>query len=57
MSEDKNVGDGIIAFRSVLEMTREVFGEERMTEPIICKALEVAGRAMNAAMWKGDGDA
>ena len=43
---DPTVIDGIVAYRKTLESTRDVFGDENMSEAVICKAIEAASYGM-----------
>lgn len=45
---DQAVIDATIAFRRVLEYVRDVFGEDEMTESVICAAIE----AGSYCMWR-----
>ena len=40
--DDQRVVDGVNAFTRMLESTRDVFGEDSMTESVICAAIEAA---------------
>ncbi len=44
--EDVAVKDGLLAYKSILESTKSVFGEEKMTEAVICRAIEAASYGM-----------
>ena len=37
---DESITNGVNAFTLILESVRDVFGEENMTEAVICKAIE-----------------
>lgn len=37
---DHDLKDAVACFNSTLTITKEVFGEEKMTEAVICKAIE-----------------
>lgn len=43
---DKPTRNGLAAYRTMLEATRDVFGESQMTEAVICKAIEAASYGM-----------
>lgn len=43
---DEAVRNGLAAYRTMLESTLEVFGEERMTGEVVCKAIEAASYGM-----------
>lgn len=43
---DPSVIDGLLAYRKMLEITCDVFGEESMTEEVICKTIEAASYGM-----------
>ena len=40
--EDGAVLDSVLAYGCMLEMTKEVFGEENLTEAVMVKAIEAA---------------
>lgn len=46
--QDEHTRNGIAAYREVLHATRDVFGDEAMTEAVICKAIE----AGSYGMWR-----
>ena len=39
---DRNIIDCVNAFKMMLEVTQDIFGPSKMTEPVICKAIEAA---------------
>jgi hypothetical protein len=43
---DKSTIDGILTYRKMLEATVDVFGAEKMTDEVICKAVESASYGM-----------
>lgn len=43
---DSDTIDGLIAYERVLRSVKDVFGEEKMTEEVICKAIEAASYGM-----------
>ena len=43
---DKSTIDGILAYENMLKATVDVFGPEKMTEEVICKAIESASYGM-----------
>lgn len=43
---DNGIIDGLIAYQRMLEATRDAFGEEAMTEAVVCKAVEAASYGM-----------
>lgn len=42
----EQVKDGVLAFRKVLEAVRETFGEDRMSDAVMCAAIEAASYGM-----------
>ena len=56
--EDRNLKDGLVVYGRMLATTREVFGEDNMTEQVICKAIEAASYGMwRSVMGPKDGSA
>ena len=43
---DNDVIDGLIAYKRMLEATRDTFGADNMTEAVMCKAIEAASYGM-----------
>ena len=43
---NESVKDGVIAYKRMLESTRDVFGADAMTEEVVCKAIEAASYGM-----------
>lgn len=43
---DKSMIDGVLAYEKMLKATVDVFGTEKMTEEVICKAIESASHGM-----------
>lgn len=41
--DDKPTRMGVLAYREILRATVDVFGEDKMTEAVMCKAIEEAG--------------
>lgn len=56
MADKKVMNEGLMAYRVVLEATRDVFGKGNMTSDVICTAIREAGtmawRAMVSAESK-----
>lgn len=54
--QDVAVKDGVVAFRRVLESVSEVFGYEKLSDAVICSAIEAASYGMwRAVMGPKDG--
>ena len=44
--KDEHIRDGIAAYKEMLHVTRDVFGDDAMTDDVICKAIEAASYGM-----------
>lgn len=38
--DDRDIRNAVAAFNSTLNITKDIFGEDKMTEAVICKAIE-----------------
>lgn len=46
--EDRSIVDGVVAFTEMLKAVKNVFGQEAMSDEVICKAIE----AGSYGMWR-----